>query len=124
MSKTSKKSGDKIGRLTLIELQSFKDPKGRNIYKWLCECDCGTKKWIYSSNLKEGKTISCGCFTIERNKARKSDLIDKHPRLYRIHRSMKNRCNNKNDLAYNNYGGRGITVCDEWNNSFELFCKR
>jgi hypothetical protein len=45
----------------------------------------------------------------------------RHTRIYNIWRSMRQRCSNPNCINYHNYGGKGITVCDEWNDSFELF---
>ena len=56
---------------------------------------------------------------------KKSPLKQAYPRLYKVYIGMKNRCNNPNNVAYKNYGGRGITVCDEWNqkHGFNSFAK-
>lgn len=115
MKKDSIHSGDKFGRLTTIESQKKISANGKSNIIWLCECECGKQKWVYQSNLRSGGTVSCGCYKIDRNKNNISPLKQIHPRLYRIYQCMKSRCNNANFTEYENYGGRGITVCSEWN---------
>lgn len=87
---------------------------------WLCLCDCGNETIAKATQLVKGSKKSCGCrksiSTIKRNFVHGHT----HTRLYRIWSLMKDRCNNINTHAYVNYGGRGITVCDEWL-SFEPF---
>jgi len=98
-------------------------------------CNCGEEKIVSGHDLKCGDTKSCGCLkkesTIINNKVRKT--IHGHckynveSRTYRIWSSMLNRCYNKKNIGYKNYGQRGITVCDRWNpktgGSFENFLK-
>lgn len=83
---------------------------------WLCKCDCGNIIKAASQNLKSGNTKSCGCL----NKEIATKVNTKHnmygTRLYKIWCNMKNRCYNQNVKAYNDYGGRGIKVCDDWLN--------
>jgi hypothetical protein len=93
---------------------------------WLCQCDCGNLVVVNSQNLKNGHTKSCGCrkseATIQRNKAGIiGDIPREKNRLYRIYYGMLSRCFNEKTHHFPNYGGRGITVCDEWKNSFEAF---
>ena len=103
----------KFGRLTVIRLVG-KSKNGDKI--WECKCDCGNIKNVTSSNLK-GKTKSCGCL--------KRELEVKHKmtgtKLYNTWTHMKSRCFNSNDKHYKDYGGRGITVCDEWKDNFQSF---
>lgn len=112
------KSGDKYGRLTIIEeTQGYKIPSGRTIRKVKCSCECGKTKDIVLDSLIRGKTISCGCFYKESNKIHG---LCSHT-LYATWSLMKQRCRDTNLECYKNYGGRGIKVCDRWLNSFENF---
>lgn len=101
------KKGDKFNRLTAIKF-SYRD---KNSFQyWLFKCDCGNEKVIRVYRVKIGTTKSCGCYGKE--------IIIKHgmfgTRVYYSWAGMKSRCLNKNNPAYKNYGGRGITVCPEW----------
>jgi hypothetical protein len=91
--------------------------KGRKTY-YLCECKCGNKKEIRSDNLKSG-TESCGCLAI------KTQFQSTHGktghRLHNIWMSMIKRCTKSYETNYENYGGRGIKICDEWLNDFMSF---
>lgn len=106
-------TGERFGRLTVIERAENKCGK----VAWLCKCDCGNTNIVNAINLKNGKTNSCGCL--------KTEIHTKHnmnnTRLYQIWRDMKQRCNNPNCRIYHYYGGRGITVCDEWLHDFQAF---
>ena len=74
-----------------------------------------------SSNLKKGNSKSCGCLNMESILDRTVKHGDRHTRLYRIWCNMKGRCYNKNIPGYQRYGGRGISVCDEWLNDYVAF---
>ena len=80
------------------------------IAKWICECSCGTIKEVRQTTLRQGSSKSCGCI---RQKA-----ITKHggsgTRLYKIWKGMRTRCLNPNIPDAVLYGGKGITICDEW----------
>lgn len=111
----------RFGRLTAIE------PCGLGSCKsvvWRCICDCGAETFVPSIRLSSGKTKSCGCLsrekTIDRNKS-KATIFTRGNRLYRIYWGMKTRCYNTADHSYKYYGSRGITMCDEWKNSFVAF---
>lgn len=89
-----------------------------------CVCRCGKKKTFILSNLGNGKTRSCGCLSRElrRSMAKHGACAgDQESRTYRAWIEMKVRCSNKNKIAWQNYGGRGIQVCDRWLHSFENF---
>lgn len=108
----------KFGRL--LVLNTFERRK-RYIY-WLCKCDCGNEKYIRSDHLRYGKITSCGCFEKE---ARKEGNHTTHglskTRIFKIFHGMKKRCYNPECVAYSNYGGRGIKICDEWLNNYTSF---
>jgi len=113
-------AGKHFGNLVAIELNGSTS-YGRAI--WLCLCDCGKNTSVLGSNLRRGKTKSCGC-TRMLSIAR---AVTKHGKIgtreYRSWASMCNRCFNPNQSGYENWGGRGITVCDRWRgeHGFEYF---
>lgn len=88
--------------------------------EWLCKCLCGNYTTVSSSRLKRGITKSCGCYRAIVNAS-----IFKHNQsntpTYRVWADMKTRCLNPNNHAYKDYGGRGITICSGWKDSFENF---
>ena len=111
-------SGKRFGRLTVIERDT--ERKG-NVY-WKCICDCGNKKSIQGRNLRDGSTKSCGCLSREiLEKNHQPTHGETKTRLYQIWRGMKKRCYQTTSAGYKNYGGRGITVCDEWIAEYESF---
>lgn len=81
---------------------------------WLCECECGNTKMVDGTSLRRGKVKSCGCLLRERTIERSTKHHGSYDRLYRIWSGMKYRCFNADGERYKDYGGRGITVCDEW----------
>lgn len=113
------KPGDRFGRLTIIKEVTGRINKRRYFQ---CECDCGNIKTIRLDGLTRGKVVSCGCFNLERS----VEANTKHglckDRIYKIWSGMKGRCLNKNNTFYKNYGGRGVTICEEWMD-FKVFYK-
>lgn len=105
--------GYKFGKLTVIA-QSNNTKTGKR--KWICMCECGKlkEKPVVGYDLKSGKVQSCGCNYKISNKHRNKRHGDTNTRLYHIWCGMKARCNNKNNIEYMNYGGRGITYATEW----------
>lgn len=92
-------------------------------------CDCGTEKSVRAGDLKNGYAQSCGCLQKELTAARIVERTRTHGHAgsgeatpeYRTWSSLKKRCLNPKDGSYDNYGGRGITVCGRWRDSFEAF---
>ncbi len=114
--------GQKFGRLEVLsKADPYIYPNGKKRTRWLCRCDCGNIIKAEHTNLKSGNTKSCGCFHRDQIIASSTKHGDRKTRLYRIWSNMKNRCFNQADKTYKRYGGRGITVCSEWAESYELF---
>lgn len=113
-------TGMRFGKLSVIErAEDYVSPRGYRGVAWKCRCDCGKDVVIRGCNLRNGKSLSCGCNRIEH--PNRLTHGQKGTRLYAIWKSMKGRCYNKNNNSYRDYGGRGITVCDEWRENFENF---
>lgn len=112
-------AGRRFGLLTVVR----PDPDSKNgKTKWICVCDCGATRSVYTYNLKNGHTTSCGCESLRKRTAARTTHSKSKTRLYHIWAKMKARCVSPSDRAYDRYGGRGITICDEWL-SFEPFEK-
>lgn len=105
--------GRRYGRLTVLS-ENGRTKHGMRVFE--CQCDCGNITNVCIGDLQNGQTQSCGCI---RNKYGYTPVKDS--KLYRIWNAMRQRCNNPNDRAYSNYGGRGITVCDAWNSDYGAF---
>jgi hypothetical protein len=88
---------------------------------WKCICTCGNEKIIKSSHLGSGGTKSCGCIGRE-NPNCKTHGLGKTTE-HKIWTCIIQRCTNSKNDSYHRYGGRGITICKEWRNSFETFLK-
>lgn len=114
MGKLKDLTGQKFGRLIVIKRVGT--TKGRNAI-WLCKCECGNKVEVFGGNLTSNSTKSCGCLRQEQLKTHGLSYSN----LYPIWIAMKDRCFNCNNKEYHCYGGRGITVCDEWKNNFKSF---
>ncbi len=114
-------TGQRFGRLTVIGIDESRNT--RKTY-WICQCDCGNMSSHRSDGLLSGSIKSCGCYKREQS-AIKVSKNHKHKqsgtRLYNIWLGMKGRCYNPNDPVYKNWGGRGITICDDWKNDFSCF---
>lgn len=118
-------TGQKIGKLYVVEKVGAWD---RQIW-WKCKCECGTEKVMSGATLRRGKVKSCGCVYREtrREIAHMSIAKEKHgdsfARLYFVWQDMKARCGNPNNISFKHYGGRGISVCDEWKSDYLAFKK-
>ena len=112
-------TGMRFGRLEVIE----RAPTVNRRTMWRCRCDCGKTITCEAYNLKTGNTSSCGCLREEM----RPGLHYKHgncsSKLYNVWSTMKDRCSNPNNAAYEYYGGRGIHVCELWRSDFGAFYK-
>jgi hypothetical protein len=91
---------------------------------FVCVCDCGTETLATPASLLNGHKKSCGCLRVDACLSRSTHGAAKGGVLtpeYRSWQSMINRCENTRDRAWPSYGGRGIKVCPEWRESFEVF---
>lgn len=113
--------GNKYNFLTVIGYEY--DRYGNRCFK--CRCDCGNEVLETPKYLIDGVIKSCGCK--QKELLRQDAMIHgacsygRPERLYRIYRSMIERCYNRNNVSYGNYGGRGITVCKEWKENYSAF---
>lgn len=109
--------GQKFGRLTVVE----KSPVQCNDTKWECICDCGKRCTVRGHMMRSGKTSSCGCFGDQRRVEYNTTHGHSGTPTYRSWQHMMERCYDEDSKNWHRYGGRGITVCDRWRNSFENF---
>ena len=115
--KTADHSGEKYHYLTLIK--RLPELEVRRDQKYLCLCDCGKTTISSLNNLKRGTMYSCGCYKASHNPNKTHGK--RKTRIYRIWLNMKNRCSNPKCESYEDYGGRGITVCEKWSKDFMSF---
>lgn len=110
-------TGSKFNRLRVV---GFGGNKGGRCF-WECVCDCGKTVKIRGDALKSGSTKSCGCLSAEKAK----EVHTKHglsgKKIYWLYDNMVSRCTDTKSRHFKNYGGRGITVCDEWMESRDAF---
>ena len=103
-------TGERFDRWTALEPSIYKNGQ----QYWKCRCDCGNVGDVSVYSLINGRSHSCGCKAQENRIACATTHGQSKTRLYRIWKGMRRRCYNPNDNVYRFYGGRGITVCDEW----------
>lgn len=111
-------TGKRFGRLT-VKGEAGIMKSGHKA--WLCICDCGNETIFRGTLLTQGVVVSCGCYRSDRGR----DMLTIHGNyghpLYQTWIHMKERCEDENNADYHNYGGRGITICERWLDSFENF---
>ena len=117
MSKKIELSGETFSRLLVVD----QAPTTAGRLRWNCKCECGSLTVVLGSHLRTGRTKSCGCLNI--------DFVSERFRKHGMHgtttyiswKAMKQRCGNPKQDNYGNYGGRGISICSRWLESFEEF---
>lgn len=110
-------TGKRFGRLVAVSYAARPPKRGQ----WVCQCDCGKTVKADTSHLNKGMTRSCGCL--------RDELAGSHRRThgatntpeYACWNHLKQRCTNPRNPAFAYYGGRGISVCDRWLQSFQHF---
>lgn len=110
--------GKRYGKLIVISVE----PKIS--YRPICYnvlCDCGRTTKVQRYNLRNGHTRSCGCNKIESVRTLNLTHGKSNTDLYNVYKGIKARCFNKHSKFYGYYGGRGITMCNEWQNDYLLF---
>ena len=112
-------TGERYGKLVVIGRNPINNKQNKPL--WLCQCDCGSITTVTRRRLINGMTKSCGCYRKEQAKEQHTTHGMKHTRLYRIWAGMKDRCLNPNSKYWDKYGGRGISVCNDWSNDFVKF---
>jgi hypothetical protein len=109
-------SGSRYGMLTVLDIGDIFNSPSRKHVTWNCICDCGNKTTVRLNSLRSGIVRSCGCLrgkTVKHGKSKTPEYI--------TWARMKDRCLNEKSKSFGNYGGRGISVCEEWIDSFETF---
>lgn len=110
-------SNKQFGKLRVVR----KVQNQNNKTMWECKCDCGNTTFVITANLTCNRVKSCGCLRKEKTILRSTTHNQRHTNLYEVWKTMKQRCNNPNNKTYKNYGGRGISICKEWNDKFDCF---
>lgn len=109
--------GDRFGRLEVVEERPRPGPRHR---MWRCRCECGVLTDVRQDHLGK-RIVSCGCYQLERvREANGTHLLTQTPE-YETWGRIKTRCLNARNPSFADYGGRGITICDRWKESFENF---
>ena len=121
MSEAKNLIGQKFNRLTVVERAENYTIAKQVHSAWLCVCDCGNTITVRASSLRSNHTKSCGCFNKEVRIERETKHGKSESKIYDVWGTMKQRCYNPNNKSYGYYGGRGITICNEWVHDFQAF---
>lgn len=110
-------SGQRFGAWTVLkQAPNHISHSGSSYTAWECVCDCGCHRTVLTNALTSGRSSSCGCLGSQRQRATAKKNFTTHgeskTRLYKIWAGMRKRCRDQDNR---NYGARGITVCDQWN---------
>lgn len=120
--------GKVFGRLTVVEYSGHRRYGPCKRHFWVCQCECGERTVALQCSLLNGGKKSCGCLDRE-NRLRGANFKHGDAKsgqwspTFSTWIAMRQRCNNPNHGDYGNYGGRGISVCDEWNDSYLAFLR-
>lgn len=116
-------TGQRFGHLVVLGMGGrYIAPCGTRDVYWLCRCDCGNVLSVLGKNLRTGKSTNCGCIRkVTLPASRRTHGESRGRRLYRIYQNMKTRCKRPSYGSYHRYGGRGIAVCPEWDESYDAF---
>lgn len=113
--------GERYGKLVVVEeAEPIYSKTGKMIRRWKCRYDCGNITIVRHGDLRNGSTVSCGCYNYEKESAVKTHGYSR-TKLGNVFEGMKQRCNNPKNKNYEKYGGRGIKICTEWLNDPKKF---
>lgn len=112
-------NADKPLTSKLTAISFSENRKGRVMV--FCVCQCGKTKIALSNLIRDGRTSSCGCLFLEMLKETKTKYYPNVPELHRKYKHMISRCYDKNNKDYRYYGERGVSVCEEWRESYQNF---
>ena len=110
--------GRRFGRWVALSRDS-----SRGFTYWWCVCDCGTKRSVYSGNLRRGITVSCGCYNDENRVTANIKHGGRYMPEYRVWCGIIQRCENPSSSGYPKYGGRGIKMCARYRSNFGDFIR-
>ena len=115
------------GSIIVIDIQEVRQayrycaPSGSHRHHWVCQCSCGEIVEIYKYSISVGKTNSCGCLSSDVTRAQNLTPWLSGTVEHQTWKRMVSRCYSLSNQVYKNYGGRGITVCQRWRESFVNF---
>jgi hypothetical protein len=109
--------GDTFNRLTVVAVA----PSAHGLRRFSCRCSCGNSIVVAATYLTRNRTKSCGCLSKDQVIAKNRTHGLRHTPEYPVWVAMKARCLRESDACYYRYGGRGITVCREWQDDFARF---
>lgn len=117
--------GQRFGRLVVVARAPKVDGIKNRTARWICDCDCGGLSVVRTDGLRGGTSRSCGCLSVDTARA----VHTKHGNAsggsvspeYQAWLNMRARCSGGQPECWKNYGGRGISVCQKWQESFEAF---
>lgn len=107
-------TGDRYGRWVVVGPSEPVNPKRP---KWICRCDCGVSRSVAQVTLRSGTSTSCGCTATEQRRTHGKSKTSE----YHVWRGIIERCCNVSSRDFPTWGGRGITVCSRWRDSFQSF---
>lgn len=113
-------TGQRFGRLVVVERARPPRPEAKP--HWRCRCDCGTTTVTRGTHLRGGHVRSCGCLVHENGAHLRTHGATQTPE-WKSWRAAKRRCFDQNSPKWPLYGGRGITMCDEWRSDFGAFLR-
>jgi len=110
-------TNQRFGRLVVIKRAPNKGKK----VAWYCQCDCGKTTIATTTNLCQHLMFSCGCLKMEKLLQRSTKHNLSRTKIYDVWIAIRKRCYSPANISYKNYGGRGITICEDWKNNFSSF---
>jgi hypothetical protein len=115
---TNHEAGERFGRLVILRRDFSYAPNKAEHARWICQCDCGVSVSVRGTGLRSGETKSCGCLARELSSQRGRTILTKHGKAntpeHRCWKGMRDRCLSPRHRLYPRWGGRGITICPEW----------